>query len=601
MSKEIKGNQKLNAIPQLQNLHDTQTIAYELKSALLTRIKELFEHIELEVQEVELTVPEKSEFGDYATNIALKLSSQLKISPREAATQITTSFSHPFVEKTEIAGPGFINIYLKTDFYINNLNQILVEDTGYGSWKLGEGQVMVEFGQPNTHKALTVGHIKSGITGLSISRLMKNLGFDVIQSNYYGDIGMHVAKCTWAFLNKGDKPEDFENLPSIEKMKYIADCYIYGHKQFKESENAQAEIKDINRKIYSKEDEELNFIYLQLRMWSLEHQNEVFQKLGVLFERQYPESEIYKEAVELVENNTGKTFIENEGAVIFPGDQYNLQRWVFLTSEHLPTYSGKDLALAHKKFTEFPDLVFSIVTTAVEQNDYFKAVIKALELINNSFTTKYFHIGFGWLLNSNKKMSSRLGNTINGIDVLNETKEYTLKRISADKEYDQESSEKIAEIVGIAGLKFLILSQELHKDINYNPEQFLNPEGFSGPYVLYGYVRAKSILRQVELLGANTPNQNNVPVEMNEVELKLLKLLSQYPTVALEAGKNIAPHTVCHYLFDVTQTFNQFYRENKVLVDDENVRNFRMKLTKATAIVLQNGLNLLGIETLEQM
>jgi arginyl-tRNA synthetase len=597
----------MNEIKQLQNLKDNQSIIFQLQSLLATTLQTEFGK-ETEASSIEVNPTQDEKFGEYTSNVSLKLSKDLGKNPREIAEILVSKLNSDFVEKAEVAGPGFINFFINQSFFLQNLNYINANPDSYGKWELSNELAMVEFGQPNTHKAFHVGHLKSAVTGLALSRMIKNLGYDVIQANYFGDVGMHVAKATWGYMNS-TKPENIESMNPHELMKFIDDCYVLGSKRFKEDKDIENEIRHINKLVYklrtqdnseplSEKDQEIYSIYLQTMTWSLEHQADTFQKLGVIYDRQYPESSIANEGVKLVEENIGKVFIEDEGAIIFPGEEYGLNRWVFLTQEKNPTYSGKDLALAHKKFEEFPDLSFNITTTAVEQNSYFLAVIKALELINPQFVGHYYHVGFGWLLRNNKKISSKLGNATKGIELIEEAIAYSKKKISENKSYTEEEGNVIAENVAISGLKFLILSHELHKDTNYDPEQFLNPEGFSGPYVLYGYVRAKSILRQ-----SNLPicQFDSLPIDLNEQELKLIKLLSKYPLIALDAAKTLSPHKIAYYLFEVTQSFNQFYKENKVLVEDENIKNFRLSLTSAVSIVLKNGLDLLGIETTEQM
>lgn len=581
-------------IEQLQKLKDNQTIAYSLQQLISNVVNKAYS-LETIPSDIEISVTQDEKFGDFTSNIALKLTKQLGIAPRDIGLTLAEKIQEPRIEKVEIAGPGFINISLNKTYFKEQLEIILSNPETFGSWDIGKEQMMIEFGQPNTHKAFHVGHLKSAITGLSLAKLIRNVGFDVIQANFFGDIGMHVAKCVWGYMHK-ELPENFESLDPHTRMKYIDECYVYGAKQFKEDPAIEQEIREINKKIYSKSDDTKS-AYHQTREWSLEHQTETFKALGVIFDRQYPESEIEREAVEIVQNHMGDIFIEDDGAIIFPGEKYGLNRWVFLTREGIPTYEAKDLALAYKKFQDYPHLGFSIITTSVEQVAHFKAVIKVLELIDKKFEGKYMHVPFGWMLRSDgKKFSSRMGETVKGVDILNEAREYAIKKISETKQYSHEDAELISERVAVAGLKFLILSHELHKDFSYDPEQFTNPEGFSGPYLLYGYVRAKSILRQADEYSIHLDN-----LSIDDAELKMIKMLTKYPSVTLDAAKSLSPHKVATYLFELTQQFNQFYRENKVLVEDDSVRHGRLAIVQSVANVLHHGLDLLGIETVEQM
>lgn len=607
----------MNGIKQLKDLHDNTTIVWQIQNVLQKVLIEELKIHEILLREIEVNPTQDDKFGDYTSNIALKLSKQLGKNPREIASTICQNFNYKYVEKCEVAGPGFVNFYLNTNFFKESLENVLHQNEKFGTWNLSNKKVMVEFGQPNTHKAFHVGHLKSAITGLAVAKLIENLGFRVIKANYFGDVGMHVAKCLWGYLEK-TKDENFKNIILLQadphdRMKLLDQCYSYGAQRFGEDKKVEQEIRAINVKIYSKEDPKINELYELTRTWSIEHQTDAFKKLGIVYDRQYPESEVYVSATELVTKNIGNIFIEDEGAIIFPGEKYNLNRWVFITQEGNPTYSAKDLGLAYKKFEEYPDLSLALYLTSVEQNAYFDAVFKALGLIEPAFEERLTHLGFGWLLRNNKKTSSRMGDSIKGVDIIEEAKTYSLEKIRATKDYSPVQANKIAEKVGVAGLKFLILSRELNTDINYDPEAFTNPEGFSGPYVLYGYVRAKSILREASnKFGQNkdlTKSLNSLdrsfdfmyPENINRIEITLLKQISKYPQVSLEAGRTVSPHLISYYLFELTQLFNQFYKENKVLVEDDITRNFRLHLVQATAIILKNGLNLLGIETIEHM
>ena len=604
-------------IPQLKSLNDKKTIVYKLQCTLANEILNLFS-INLNPFDIEVTRTVEAKFGDYTSNIALKITGELHKNPREIATALATAIQnnlnsetmpaaeerlcYGFIKNIEVAGPGFINFHLNEHYFLKNLQRVLQENENYGRWEIGQGRVMVEFGQPNTHKAFHVGHLKSAITGLGVVRLFENLGFNVIKANFYGDVGMHVAKCVWGYIQKS-KDDSFKSQIENEKdphlrMKLLDSCYVYASKEFKENPDSEKEIREINKKIYAKNDTEIMKNYLLTLEWSLAHLNSIFAELGVVYDRQYPESEVYQIGIQKVNENLDKIFIKDDGALILPGEKYGVDRWVFVTKEGNPTYSAKDYGLAIKKFEEYPDLSISAYTTSVEQISYFKGVFKAIELSDNRFIGKLLHIPFGWMLREDKKkFSSRLGQTIKGIDVLNEAKDYSLKKISENKSYQKEEAEEIARKISIAGLKFLILSHEIHRDLTYDPKKFLNPEGFSGPYILYSYVRAKSILRE-----ANSEIKNiDSEYQINNDELEVIKLISQFEQVTLRAGKNIAPHLIANYIFDLAQSFNKFYKNNKVLVDDEKIKNFRLALTKAVSIVLANGMYLLGIDTIEQM
>ncbi len=579
----------------------------EIKVSIAKQIDEFLKEKGVE-SPFTLDIPKDKSHGDLTTNIALAISKKLGKNGRELATELKEYIENKKIEgltSIEIAGAGFLNFKIDED-PLSTLNEIVSKDFEYGKEEKKNKKVMVEYGQPNTHKALQIGHMKSGLIGASIIKLLENSGYDVIKANYYSDVGKHVAKCMYGLLldNNESIEESTNKVKEIEKesgvndvAKYLNECYAKASSLYEVDEKAKEGIDKINLVIYSDLDKDtpLMNLYRLTKEMSEEHQNLVFGELGVVFDRQYPESEIFKDGLELVKKHTPDIFIPDQGAVIFPGEKYDLQRWVFITKEGVPTYSAKDLGLAHKKFEEYPDLNLSIVLTSVEQNAYFKAVIKALELIDKKFIGKYKHFGFGWMLLGNKKTSSRSGKTVKVTDLMEEIVSKAKEKISKDKNYTNEEIDSIAKSVGISALKFFVLSYEFHKDINYDPDKVLSLTGFSGPYIMYGYVRTHGILKESEI--DKTKLSGHV---LNQDEKELIQELSKYPNIAAKASEEFAPHKIAHYLYDLTNLFNKFYNNNQVLNDPVN-KDFRLLLTKSVSIVLRNGLKLLNIDVVDRM
>jgi len=572
----------------------------QLQKQIFEIIQSKWPKSEILEDQVEISYPPEG-FGDYSCNIAMKLARKLIMNPEEIAENIKEELnSLEMLEKIEVVKPGFLNIFSSADAIKDDLLEIAEKKEKYGSHKTdGEKTVMVEFGQPNTHKAITVGHLRSAISGLAVVKLFEKLGYKVVRANYFGDIGMHVAKSTWGVMH-ANLPKDFESWDVSRKMELVDQSYVRGAQAFTSNPEAESEIRQINLDIYNKEKNENVEWYQKIRDWSMEYQDEVFAKLGIKYDRQYPESEVFEEATEIVKKYQKDFFQESDGAIIYDGKKEGLTTWVFLTGEGNPTYSAKDLALAVKKFSEFK-LDKSIITTSVEQADYFKVIIRILDKIDPAMGKKYKHIPFGWLLAGNKKTSSRMGNSVKCVDVLAEAEELSAKKIAIDKEYDDETKKEIVEKVAMAGIKFLILSHEFHKNINYNPDEFIKLNGFSGPFILYSYVRTQAIIRKVGKPEKLDPGKLADVLNTDE-EQGLIKQLGKFPDIVEAAGKEIAPHLICNYVYEVAQKFNTFY-EACPIKDAENKKekHSRLMLVSATGQVLKNGLNLLGIDVLEKM
>lgn len=591
--------------------YPNNSIAEKLQQ-IMQEVLKIF-HQDFELNEIHLERPNDEDHGDFSTNIAMQLAGSLQDNPRKIAEQIVTKFraldTDNLVSKIEIAGPGFINITIVPEFLKNEIKKVLLQQEEYGNSNLFSGKtVMIEYGQPNTHKAFHVGHLRSAISGLALVGLYKALGYKVIQANFYGDVGLHVAKCIWGFIEKGGGknkdlkdiiPADFDDLDEHERMKYLDDCYVFGAKKYKEDDIAKEEIKIINKNIYSKDDSRINEIYDKTRQWSIEHQDSIFRELGVIYDRQYPESEVTPYALDILEKNKSKVFEQSDGAWIYNGKEEGLQTYVFITQEGLPTYSAKDMGLGYLKFHEY-DLDLSVINTSVEQVDYFKVVFAALERIDPNVKGKNKHIPFGWLLQDGKKKSSRSGGVAKGMDIIKESKKQALNLITSEKDYPEDLRKEISDKVAIAGLKFMILSHEYHKNINYDPENFISLDGFSGPYLLYTYTRCKSV---IDRYGREIRKEIDLNNSLNsKVELDLVRMICKYQEVILKAGLNLSPHLICNFLYELAQKFNKFYSDISILsAEIEEDKDARILLTDTVAQVLENGLGVLGIEAINKM
>lgn len=611
---------------------------------------------------------EYSKFGnvDLSTNISFIIAPLLKKSSQDIASELSLILQDKIQFAQVVATNGYINFKLNDLGLTQILNGQIDALKKVNGFKNQNGEIMVEFGQPNTHKAFHIGHLKSAITGLSLSNLIENLGYKVIRTNYFGDVGLQVAKCIFGaniflanidylkaidstgqisslkLLDEGKLDEEIETenfdyyevkIPEVSalseedvslkdissyqevvvlieqmdlkaKSKLVDKFYTFGAKAYKENQSLVSFIKSINKLVYDKTSDKVNFLYETTRKWSVEHQMDAFESLGIHYDRQYPESEVWKIGEKAVKDSVGKVFVideENGGSVILnkellsESEKKQVKTFVYITRDGLPTYSAKDVGLVKLKLQEYPDLEKIIITTSIEQADYFKNLFKSLELLGLNPDQKLLqHIPFGWLLRNNKKQSSRMGDSIKGLDVLAEVIENVKSKMKFE---DNDIATKIA----LASLKFLILSHEIHTDINYDPEEFTSLTGFSGVYVMYAYVRSLSILNSITDTKLVTQSPNTSQYSFSASESELVVKLSEFENVARVAGEKLQPHLVCHYLYDLATLFNKFYSENQVLVDDIDIKNVRLQIVSLTNQVLEKGMWLLGIEVVKRM
>lgn len=525
-----------------------------------------------EIDEVHLEHPIELDHGDYSTNVAMVLGKKLNKNPKELAEEIISKLSNEkYIEKVEVAGPGFINFYLTRDFFTDSIKEILDTKKWGSNESLSGKKVMVEYTDPNAFKVFHIGHLMSNAIGESVSRLVDYSGAEVYRANYQGDVGLHVAKSLWAVEKKGF---DVKNIEELGK------AYVYGNSEYESNDEAKKEIIEINKKVYA-EDESVMDVYKAGRQTSLDHFEELYKILGTKFDHYFFESDTWKKGKELVEEGLQKgIFEESEGAIVFKGEKYGLHTRVFLTGEGLTPYEAKDLGLAVLKEEIYPHDI-SIYITGMEQINYFDVVFKAAELLSPNLKGKLFHIGHGLMVApGGKKFSSRKGEGVTGESLINDVKDVVVKRNENDLIINQ---------IAVAAIKYTILKQSSGKNIVFDVEQSLSFEGNSGPYLQYAHTRAQSVLVKSD------KKISSVPDSVHELE----RLLYRFPEVVERATKDYEPHNVTTYLTDLAGAFNNFYSNERIIDSDDE--GYKLALTKAFQITMQNGLWILGIETPEKM
>ena len=547
---------------------------------------------------VSLEYPSHSLFGDYATNVALILGKALGRNPKEIAEEIVAELQKQKlseIKSVSVAGAGFINIELSEEFLAGIINDICQNKESYGAnmeWK--EKKVMVEYTDPNPFKEFHIGHLMPNVIGEAITRLYERSGAEVQRVCYQGDVGLHVASAVWGMKMLPDEmPKDDQSLKV--KVAYLGKAYARGAKAYKEDKSSEAEIREINKKIYDKSDEVINTLYQTGRTWSLAYFETIYERLGTKFDHYFFESEVTPQGLSLVKQYLQNgVFEESEGAIIFRGEKYNLHTRVFINKEGLPTYEGKELGLTFKKFEEYnPDL--SIVITANEQNDYFRVLLRVIALINESYASRTTHLSHGILRLPQGKMSSRTGDVITAESLIADVSDVIRSKMK-NEAIETKVKEKIVEEIAIGAIKFTILRQSVGKDIIFDFEKSLSFEGDSGPYLQYTAVRANSVLEKARTQKKEPSSLSTIPTHAEEVA----RILLRFPEIVMRAGKERAPQLLVTYLLELAASFNAYYAANQIL-DDSSEVSARLSLVEATRITLTNGLSVLGIPVPVQM
>ncbi|HEY4482858.1 MAG TPA: arginine--tRNA ligase [Candidatus Paceibacterota bacterium] len=559
--------------------------------------------------EVEVELAKDMAHGDYASNVALILGKQLGKDPKELAEQICKeigSDAQGYIERCEVAGAGFINFWLSEKFYADTLKDALGENPtsprlrgarfGWASELRGK-KVMIEFSQANPFKQLHIGHFVGTVLGECYARLHEASGASVLRANYQGDVGVHVA-CSLYGMREMRETLPNEGAELTEKTEFLGKAYAFGAKQYKESPDIKSEIDEINKKLYQKSDQELNELYEMGKRWSLAHFDTIYKRLGTRFDHLFFESEMAPKGLEVIAAHR-EVFEDSEGAVVFHAEKYGLHTRVFISSAGLPVYEAKELGLNKHKFDVAP-LDLSIVDTGNEINDYFKVLMKVMELTIPEVAKRTKHVSHGMLRLSTGKMSSRTGNVITGESVMND---------AVANLPPSEISLEDKDVIAIGAIKYSILKQAPGRDIIFDMEKSLSLEGDSGPYIQYAYTRAQSVLLKAQAPKFKVQTNPNLQ-NLNDSEKKLMRLIGRFPEIVNEAQKLLAPQVVCTYLIELAGEFHHFYATTRIAdpstelgagANVGEIRTRRLALTAALAQTIQNGLWILGIGTVDKM
>ena len=542
----------------------------QIREQIKTTVKDLYG---LDVAPDITPSPENID-ADYSSNIALKLAKDLHKAPMEIANEIAHKIS------AKVSAPGFLNFTLPDEYLTAQIKNLGTNFRGNISSDEYSGKTVIcEFSDPNPFKVLHVGHLYTSIIGDSISRLFEYSGAKVIRANFGGDVGLHVAKTLYILEQKS--PADF----TIED---IAKCYVEGTAAYEDSEGAHARITELNKKIYqinseNFHDSKLAELYWKGRELSYDYFKDFYARIGVKFDKFYPESTVADLGLKKVKEELEKGVYEmSDGAVIFNGEKYGLHTRVFINKEGVPTYETKDVGLI---FTKWQDYHFdkSVVITGSEQLDYMKVVLKSVEQYAPDLVEKTTHLTHGLVkLPGNVKMSSRKGNFLKAIDVLNMVRE------ELQNEYNSTDN-----TVALAATKYAFLKYKMGGHIIFDPKESVKMTGNSGPYLLYSAVRAKRILANCK---------NNAEIKngtYNNYEKNLAKKILEYKDTLKEAVAEMAPHKVASYLYELAQEFSRFYEHCPVAGSEREAE--RATLTKVYLNTMTHGLNILGINIPEEM
>lgn len=566
-----------------------ELIAQILKKALKEK------HIDLTNQEILnlLEIPPSFEMGDYSFPCFF-LSKQLKQSPKQIALELRAKIGEPSLdfEDIQIAG-AYINFFVDRKLLaINLIKKILKQKDKFGKLKQEKSiKTMVEFSSPNTNKPLHIGHLRNISIGESISRISEFAGEKIIRTSLNNDRGIHICKSMAAYLKYGKNSKPSEKIKSDH---FVGKYYALFNKRAKTNEQLDILSHRLLQK-WEQGDKDVIKLWEKMNKWAFDGQKKTYEKLGIKFDKEYYESKLYAKGKDIILKGLKDKIFEKrkDGAVIINLNKENLGEKILLRIDKTSVYITQDLYLAKLKFKEFK-LDKSLYVTGNEQDYHFKVLFSILKRLG--FKQEGLkHISYGMIKLPEGKIKSREG--IKGLsadEILDKVQILVKKELNSRDKLSKRELEKRSLKIALSAIKYSLLKIDIKKNTIFNPKKSISFEGDTGPYIQYSYARASSILRKIK-----TKKKTFILKNFEPKEIELVKKLSQFPEIVLDAYKNLNPSLIANYSYQLAQIFNEFYHMCPVINSEQE--SFRISLVESFRYVLKNSLNLLGIETLEEM
>ena len=561
----------------------------------------------------------RSEFEGSLTLVVFPFVKMAKKSPEQTAQELGEYLvaNCEAISKFNVV-KGFLNLSISDEAWLNLLVEIDNNDH-YGEKAANEDSplVMIEYSSPNTNKPLHLGHVRNNLLGWSLAQIMQANGNKVVKTNIVNDRGIHICKSMLAWLKwgNGETPES-----SGKKGDHlIGDYYVAFDKHYRDEikdlvaqgmdeEQAKQEaplIKEAHEMLvkWENNDPEVRALWEKMNNWVYAGFDETYQKMGVSFDKIYYESQTYLKGKAKVEEGLAKGLFERHADNSVWADLTNegLDQKLLLRSDGTSVYMTQDIGTAEMRFQDYPiDKMIYVVGN--EQNYHFQVLSILLDRLGFKWGKELTHFSYGMVELPNGKMKSREGTVVDADDLMQLMVDDALKTSMELGKFDDMSEEErneIARIVGMGALKYFILKVDARKNMLFNPEESIDFNGNTGPFIQYTYARIRSILRKAGNTGMTSISSTT---SLSDKEVELIQKMSEYGAAVEQAGKDYSPSGIANYCYELTKVFNQFYHDYSILNEpDEQKKAVRLMLAKNVAKIIKNGMALLGIEVPERM
>ena len=587
-----------------------------VQKVLSEQVKEAVKNIyNVELENVEFQATRKDFEGDI-TLVTFPMLRQVKTNPVKLGESIGEYLveHNPEIEKFNVV-QGFLNIVLADKYYLDFFRS-MKDDPQFGRVTEGDNTIMVEYSSPNTNKPLHLGHIRNNLLGYSVSEILEAAGNKVYKTQIINDRGIHICKSmlAWQRFGHGETPET----SGLKGDKLVGNFYVKFDKAYKEEvsylvaqgkseEEAKAEApilqdaKEMLRK-WEAGDEEVVELWKTMNQWVYDGFEETYYKLGVDFDRNYYESETYLLGKDVVAEGLekGVFYRKEDGSVWIDLTDEGLDEKIVLRSDGTAVYMTQDIGTAIQRVQDF-HIDGMVYTVGNEQDYHFKVLFLILKKLGYDWAENLYHLSYGMVDLPSGKMKSREGTVVDADDLIEEMVK-TAKDISEElgklEGYSEKEKQELYRIIGLGALKYYILKVDPRKRILFNPEESVDFQGNTGPFIQYTYARIQSILRKADF----DYSQPISEYQLNDKEKELIKQLQLYPETVVLAAENHSPALVANYTYELVKEFNSFYQNVTILgTEDETEKKFRVQLSKSVGEVIKSSFELLGIQVPERM
>ncbi|WP_291866302.1 arginine--tRNA ligase [Maribacter sp.] len=593
-----------------------------IQEVLTLKVKEAIQAIfNAELPSVEFQ-PTRKDFSGDITVVVFPMLRVVKGNPVQIGTQIGEYLKKEVAEVTDFnVVKGFLNLVIADAFYLNFFNSIKEEaHFGYAK-KDSKEAVMVEYSSPNTNKPLHLGHIRNNLLGYSVAEILKASGKKVYKTQIINDRGIHICKSmlAWQRFGNGETPES----TGLKGDKLVGNYYVSFDKAYK-AEVAELVANGTAKEVAEKEapllvaaqemlrkweagDAEVVNLWKTMNQWVYTGFAVTYKNLGVDFDQLYYESNTYLLGKDVVADGLkkGVFFKKGDSSVWIDLTDEGLDEKIVLRSDGTAVYMTQDIGTAIQRVKDYADVSGMVYTVGNEQDYHFKVLFLILKKLGFSWAENLFHLSYGMVDLPSGKMKSREGTVVDADDLMEDMAQ-TAAKISEElgklEDYSAEEKDTLYRMIGMGALKYYILKVDPKKRILFNPEESVDFQGNTGPFIQYTYARIQSILRKAESTGVATDETIDASFELHDKEKELLKQVQIFPDTIQLAAENYSPAVIANYTYDLVKEFNSFYQNVSILGEqNEQKKIFRVQLSSKVSQVIQDAFKLLGVEVPERM